>query len=560
MASSTKPPRLSLSERLERSRRHRRHSSLLDSASMGGASFGASSVVSTENMSTSSGPPASSTFPAHAAIGQRQKHKDPNTSTLVPFSSEQGSASKSTKDRYGQNKAFGGIILETPTLSVAALRASFSGGSNKLAMPKSNSRPGKRYSAPHYMQSKNLTENEKKHASSDERTETQTRRQNQSDAFFEKRSEAMNESKNGGPFQQEEKIEKDSRPSWQNRARKNKPWQRDIACTNLDTWQSRQRKNVSNLPPHESDSSHNSDSSVLNTLLPVQGKPFAHRSVSEKDFAQGSKQEGRKESAGITLMMSEDDSLYIEDGPNFTGHSSRRDRSEESRESPPDTSSGHVFDGRSLSQTPHTVSNFPASSSFFDNSRDSFDKSGFGHVITRNQSKQMNVWGSENQTKRGESQVKRPSAQESHSWSSVVASQEERDEAADFDEEEEWCHRDPGFPDEASISSSLKDTKSLSGYEIRVTTNNNETRNWTKQQILRQEASTRKSKGISTPGIHQSASFDPFSDVDNLKIADSKNMFASTSYPFMPKEVFSPPSWTPPGQKSSQKWQKGLEI
>jgi hypothetical protein len=523
---------------------------------MGGASFGASSVVSTENMSTSSGPPASSTFPAHVAIGRRQKHKDPNT---VPLSSEQGSAAKSINDRYGQNKAFGKVILETPTLSVAALRASFSGGSNKLAMPKSNSRPKKRYSAPHHMQSKKLTENEKKHHTSpDKRMETQIRRQNQSDALFEKGSEAMNENKNGGISQKEEKIEKDSRPSWQNRARKNKPWQRDIACTNLDTWQSRQRKNVSNLHPHESDSSHNSNSSDLNALLRIQGKPFAHRSASEKDFVQGSKQEWRKKSASITLMMSEDDSLYIEDGPNFTSNSSRRGRSEDSRESPPDTSGGHVFDGRSPSQRPHIVSNFPASSSFFDNSRDSFNESGFGDIITRNQSKQMNVWGSENQTKRGGSQVKRPSSQESHSWSSVVASKEERDEAADFDEEEEWCHRDPGFPDEASISSSQKDTKGLSGYEIRVTTNNNEGRNWTKQ-VLIQEASVRKSIGSSTPGKHQNASFDPFSDVDNLKIVDSENMFASTPYPFMPKEVFSPPSWTPPGQKS-YKWQKGLEI
>lgn len=536
MVSSTKPPRLSLSERLERSRQHRRQSRLLESSSMGGASFCDAPSVSAVDLSSSE-PSGSSKSPAHAAIGQRRDLLDANPSVADSSLRQQEPVERCMEEDFAQEKPFGQVI-EPPTLSVAALRASFSGLSNKKTAPKESSSCQKRYSAPSYTQLKGptqATDSEKQRFCCDGSENLLT---THSESFPGEQSKSMC---SNATVNSEKEVEKDAIPPWQNRARKHKPWQRDSACSNLDSWQMRQRKNASNLLPNEVESLHNSDPSNSDNFNSTVKKQ-CHSSCHKVEGRVG-KLKMKVQNPGAALQMSEDDSLYIEDDSNVDGTSSFRRRPEETRESPPRSSSIHIRNEEY--QTSLKRINYPMTFSFSDSGGGNSNDLGFGEIITRNQSKQMVVWGSENQTSRTER---------------VVASTDDRDDDANFDEGEEWFHRDPSFPDQASISSSPKDPKSLSGYEIRVTTNRSEATCWDKQLLMDEASKGGTCLKPFTPSKGDNESFDPFSDVDNIKLTNTKNMFASTSDPFLSKEVFSPPSWTPPGQKHSQSSQKRVEI
>jgi hypothetical protein len=189
-------------------------------------------------------------------------------------------------------------------------------------------------------------------------------------------------------------------------------------------------------------------------------------------------------------------------------------------------------------------------------------------------------------------------SQISRFWSSGTASQEEQDEAANFDETDQWLDKDPdldGFRDDASLSPETKDkarvdgppeanalcvdplagwhssspTKSpkrgVEGYipSEPVTPN---ARAWDTQDQFAtsnfsQEVKGKKSKRSGSK--KKKDTFDPFGDTDDLKISDSDNLFSPTPDPFMTEESFSPPDWTTPRGRinhDSPDWQQGVEI
>lgn len=518
MASKVKSPRLSLAERLERSRQHRRRSGH-DSSSVGGSSFGEGGAPQV--------PPSPS-------------RKIPEVESVQ----KEGQVEKRTYANKGYE-------IETPKpVSVASLRASFSRGSTKPILP-ARSRYSTSYTTTTHAAKKTSLESKRvsmdgsayttQHAQShrswiqeglfnEKALPAQTQSAPNADteehlqfrrSSFEKpsssykyetlgRDETLAEdqdmkevcerqtpdAREVGESELIETQNASSKPSWTSRTRnKNKPWQRD-ADTNLDSWQKRSRKTPD-----------------LSCFAP-------------KSRCVEMTQESRD---GVEEMSSRYNSYSRDIGIRT--------------DSP---SSSQVLRKRE-----------PRSSSAIQTEFEGFNVSdGFDFNSTKS------MWyGTEQSEIKGKlSHTPQVALRKSPVWTQATKSREEQNESTTFDEEEEWLHRDPEIQNGASTSPDLKEKQSggtKSSLSTWLTESNQSALDgasspnsgaWVEQGVFEHTPSrNEKSSQLEVEGTN--ASFDPFQDFDGLHISNSQEIFASTPDPFMADESFSPIHWD-----------KGIEI